>query len=686
MATIYGLFTSRAGRLYKLEISFTHAANNNATYTMMLGSTPIYVQETDDEDVFLPSRYYTGYIQIYTSMIAEIIPSYAVQNKVVLYQYRYGSYQVEWTGYLKPDNMNMNPIDETQPYELAVESHLSALASVDFDPLSIQSTESIGRILRQAFYWSGMTWGKVYFPSYEIASGMLRLTASRKVFEKWDDEKQAYVSSMSCLEVVETIARFFGLTVRETWQGDIIFQYLFSRHDSVSLPGIDYLERNLSESSYTKHRQTEIQFTNSSFGSTEMELSVMPGYRTVKVTGSFEDDCSDLLKFPDSELKDAFMEGYTMYRRLPDSKLQDVLFLKDSVLEVGNSNMRVKVLKQATKKIDEPYQRVDGCLFCVNGQINLGDARTSLNPAFIVADSRNTANSNNWLVFETKEDVTLGSGYLVFNMTVYNKGTDYYDYVAKGGLEVAVSFAGRYKTQDGWQTGQSNSTISVRIGTNSDDTQKGTSSPISPLDDLTGIMNYQGGDILKITPYDPDEGADIVYRGPLRIYIRGCKLNNLHGNDMSQMWIRDFSVTFIPDKDYLLAKKKGSYTYTSRYSSKMRSEREETLEFCSDQYGVPSTRMLCPPDDAPISTFPYQFGTKGKTEIPEQWLADAMGYYYSQSRRRLTMDLRMDNVQISEQASLYEYQGKDYNLMALAPDFMNDVVRVTLVEECDFIK
>ena len=50
------------------------------------------------------------------------------------------------------------------------------------------------------------------------------------------------------------------------------------------------------------------------------------------------------------------------------------------------------------------------------------------------------------------------------------------------------------------------------------------------------------------------------------------------------------------------------------------------------------------------------------------------------------MDLRMDNVQISEQASRYEYQGKDYNLMALAPDFMNDVVRVTLVEECDFIK
>ena len=170
MAKIYGLFTSRAGRLYKLEIAFTHAANNNATYTMNLGSTPIFVQETDDEDVFLPSRYYTGYIQIYTSMIAEIIPTHAVQNKLVLYQYRYGSYKVEWTGYLKPDSMNMNPIDETQPYELAVESQLSALASVDFDPLSIQSTESIGRILRHAFYWSGMTWGKVYFPSYEIAS------------------------------------------------------------------------------------------------------------------------------------------------------------------------------------------------------------------------------------------------------------------------------------------------------------------------------------------------------------------------------------------------------------------------------------------------------------------------------------------------------------------------------------
>lgn len=192
-----------------------------------LAEVPIITQEDDSDDLFLPIRLQTGYINIIDmddELWRRIMPSTAISRPVVLY---FGQ-TVVWRGFLKPETYSVDYNASPQVVQLPLVCMLSVLASYTLPtvpPVSLGNTPSFRQLIayivddiQQIAGWTV----NIYYQGNSQDFNMF-LDLNVQYGNLLDEDSDGTVrAKYNNLELLEHICTFLGITAR-TYMGNVYF-------------------------------------------------------------------------------------------------------------------------------------------------------------------------------------------------------------------------------------------------------------------------------------------------------------------------------------------------------------------------------------------------------------------------------------------------------------------------------
>ena len=232
-------FVDRAERKYQLLIDGGGTALDG-------GSVTFETQEDNDADMFKPVRCQTGTFRYIGTNDHDawlsLIPSDAIDKRVVLQRYIGTSWVTMWQGYIQPQVFeNEYPGLGTVEHDFAVQCPLSVLDTVDIDPNPNATPESsriinnyptitFGQLLQNFVFnrvTSTGTANKNTRISYYYIQGTTAVTSDRLGLKvMWAnfldvDSNNNVVCKYTCKQVLEEFCKFFGYTCR--MHGDCVY-------------------------------------------------------------------------------------------------------------------------------------------------------------------------------------------------------------------------------------------------------------------------------------------------------------------------------------------------------------------------------------------------------------------------------------------------------------------------------
>lgn len=312
-------FASLSGTLYRIDIY----AENDGTWDtahpiqLMAGESPFATDEDSSEDFFAPIRTQSGRIQICTEIpiqevyptggklvLADLLSENNLSHPIRLINLS-NSNAVEWQGYLSCEAYSQDYTAIPQHISFSVISVLEAMASVEVDINENRSFQSIlGHIeyaMKAIEDKCGMElFGDVYIGEYCLSALQDTNFYNNVYFEADEqvsgDDIVVEVHSISCKDILEQIAKFFGCCWRECGR-DIFMQVI----------GIDTLYKQASFTDIKQHFEQSgllqwdnhgflqaIDIASLSWRGTDHKIDVRQGMRRMKVTSKLKDFTCDL--------------------------------------------------------------------------------------------------------------------------------------------------------------------------------------------------------------------------------------------------------------------------------------------------------------------------------------------------------------------------------------------------------
>lgn len=238
--------------------SMTFAAKNGIVYTVNIydegwtgsvttlipSAVPFETQENNDNNAFIPVRTSTGYLRFMVedlAIIDEIMCTSVNDRYVELITVSGGTTTVHWQGYMQSQTFQAKWDREGYEIEFPIVSALGILSDMPFTPTGQAYT--IGYILRNALTNSYLDFTKWHTP-YRTSTHDFLARINDKIFkndavEQWvkhvgyNADVQFPTEKISCLEVIESICKYFGWTLYErgtdlyfvSVNGNDIYQY-----------------------------------------------------------------------------------------------------------------------------------------------------------------------------------------------------------------------------------------------------------------------------------------------------------------------------------------------------------------------------------------------------------------------------------------------------------------------------
>ena len=139
------------------------------------GDTPVYWEETDDDDTLEVVRTKTGYISFIESTFGEyddIYPTTATDRFVeVVYDRR-----VMFSGYLQPQTFENGWVAPPREIQIPIQSPLLAAQSITFDPVAPQMI-TLAQALKWAINKTGALYEHVEMPTSVDLTQQIRASA-----------------------------------------------------------------------------------------------------------------------------------------------------------------------------------------------------------------------------------------------------------------------------------------------------------------------------------------------------------------------------------------------------------------------------------------------------------------------------------------------------------------------------
>lgn len=229
MANLTVKFTDVAGYYYTATVS-----NLSSALSLTAASSPFVIEEDNSDDPMTPLRISSGYLTVKTDSITyldRIIPTTSYNRRVVLTRATssLGNGSVVWTGYVQAkafDNTFLRYGDDVQ---IPIHSQLASLACIhpSYDWFD---TPTFADVIRQMLTANGFnSFSNVYFAtSTSFKTYLLMRLCWSNFFDMNSDGEPE--DKYNCLQILEEICKFWGLTLREQGE-DLIFQSVDEPYD-----------------------------------------------------------------------------------------------------------------------------------------------------------------------------------------------------------------------------------------------------------------------------------------------------------------------------------------------------------------------------------------------------------------------------------------------------------------------
>lgn len=288
----------RSGSQYQLRIA--KAGNDNAKLTG--AAVPFVTEEDDDDDIFMPVRLHTGYMNFIDETgdtWRGLISTTATDKAVTLYR----GNDVVWEGFVQPGGMTSEYALRPQVVQVPVMCKLSALEAFDVEPTAFD-IPSFGEMLH---YILGKVGGFRYVAFQgggSFVEGVLTKRVNHELFVGKDVDGND-ISNIDCLSLLERICEFWG------WAAHVQGQDLFFLSPDDALLSSSLTRYQYADLADVEQNQPEVLTTESvvfsesdyPFVSRENMEEIVPGKKKVTVTADISAS-STSLEFPLDKIGD----------------------------------------------------------------------------------------------------------------------------------------------------------------------------------------------------------------------------------------------------------------------------------------------------------------------------------------------------------------------------------------------
>lgn len=635
-------------------VNIYDSAFSGQPVTLYGAASPFETQEDDSDDTFTPVRTQSGYIRIVdtgedasgnTFDWRDLTPVRTLDRPVTLTD---GNDNVVWMGYIQPQNYTGKLYGGVQEREFPVMCLFSALQGVNVadTPTSMEDFAYIIRELVEAAAHP-VDVSTYYFHGDNNVAKLL-VEVDRTNFATSDGDACSYYS------LLEDMCRFWGWTARMVGT-EIAFV-----HGDIE-EGDTYLEvtpANLTRlasglSAGTEYSITSASITGDIFRSTSLDETILSGYNRAIVHADVRSLDSDLMPCYPEEVEDEMREGGWQsagydgdmgYRYTNDqtsftapsfegnvSAAADASF--NIIYTAGNDStpqsfrdvIRIKASYSASAAGFARLQSLYGHYFGLC-RLSFEGAAYHLTTKYDNADSKGIGKKTMY--------VRIGVGTDRASALWYNSDTR------------------------AWSSTQS--VVKVALGGN------GTTMHILHV-------SYDGQGRPRITDYR----ESIWFQGYARGYVF---IDILGSDDMPEVsGVRSFDLSGFSVK--ILNYERADWpSYEAVGPTEARDERDYTAQNSShfdQQYDV----------DTIFASDPYGSYGSGRLPIiveaiqePEQELANRIAAYWATAKRRLALDIVATAMPADALNTIITIAGSDMHATAIARNWRDDVVRLTLTE------
>lgn len=304
-------FKSIAGSLYKVQIA---GASGDTDIQLLPSDHPFYIEEEGKEDLFVPVKTQSGYVEIITddfSLLKQILPAKGGIRSVWLgaYSEYTQEYITIFKGWVQPKILSFKMWRGKQTLRIPIECELSALRyhrENIFNSNIISVHRLIGSLLN--------TNHPIPFDTVIMQGGMLVESpiGDSDGMEKAWLRKKVYTSAFfngdhSHLEILEYICTFFGWTAR-TMGNSVSFLANRNIDSGYVLGSIDLQSLREGNLAMFRFRWRSKNLNNDAICSDSITARYIEGVGNAKVTCPIDSFDSDI-SFPSDEIKTAIDQG-----------------------------------------------------------------------------------------------------------------------------------------------------------------------------------------------------------------------------------------------------------------------------------------------------------------------------------------------------------------------------------------
>ena len=663
----------RSGTLYTVNIYKDGTLPSGYPLTLKGGASPFSTQEDDSDDIFTPIRTQSGYLRIVDDGLAEnsaatpqsvafnwkdMLPATDTDRPVTLTHQESGQTVVDWQGFMQAQNFGSTLYGNPQERELPIQCLLSSLSASYMDG-SNRALRNFAYIIKQAFgnvLSDAISINGYYFQGGETAQTFLLKLVDWQNFI--DEDGDSVHTKYDNLQALTDVCAFWGWSCRVC--GNSV--YFCCSDDNTLMPTVLELTQaqlntmagGTSDGSTSGPFLSSLSLNGDVFASMDNDELNIRGYN--KATVHADCNASDgvvMEAFP-SSVEDTmsnngtYNENYgsaqhtNMYGVFSTDITEFETLLLKGTCESGNASFNKMLIKESIQDSGSQYNVVRiRKTFVSASQTAFASFETMFHHSFY-----DTSSANGGFTY----------GGISIKGDVYRKGLRYEDY---------------------GNNGVGNHHIYIRVGIGVDRANalwyNGTtwSSNLSAISVLIGGQTPSKQLLWINTNHDNLQGKLFVdFLGSSDIPII---------NNERRFEIVNFSVSFQrATYSHLIDQRvrSDSKSYSANNTNIVRDEWDADCIYASDNELKWGWGVVMNPDGKWMTTLTY--GTQAKH--PEQHMADRVAAYSSTSKRKITSELRSEQIGTVTPRNSATLDGTTGHVIAISHEWRDDVTQLTILE------
>lgn len=684
-------FMGRSGVTYEIRIPVSYSGATEDIY-LTAAVVPFVINEDDDDYMFKPVRTQSGYIRIVdTGSDAtgqgqidwhDLIPDSITSHPVTVYNID-SNYEL-WSGFMRPEvfesDFEMLPQERAFP----IICPLSALEAYGFMPDGDEPI-TLAEVLYNIFYVSpddtriGDTVANFVFQGEQCANdtstGWLYQRVSPALFLDIDEGGNR-TAKYNCLEVLEYLCQYFGLTARYIYGG----VWFVSPSMEIADEGFTWLTDQDLESIMQGNAvspQTSSFATSALTGEfidTDNTEMVVPGLRQVVV----EEDVAkigDLLSLPLSAVQKQMLKTIGSYGAVINTTTRYGKGLYTRASPTSPALIRVfDGVRLTLPSLSAPtpylYDYDDDAYTAASGG-TLKKTNYNWTPA-IPATYTSDLTGYQWRISSLRP-ISISDAVIVLSLEGHIDALEnnvHKIYNGYGTIALRIRIGDKYATLYSWRTGAA-STVNINFGGDAWGEGAGSLNTNRLLD---GHLQYAPTSLGPYPPFTgfaipvPSEGVSGIMSIDLVSYTcRQSGYDTLAITSLKVEVLRGTAYADWKDADKNIHRHSGADGFID--------EKNISQIFTTDNNNTPGDGILISPSGRYCEEL--YFGD-GNPNVPGEELAEGIANYYSRSRRILRLNRPLSTPSGPDQK--ITFGGKTYYPLSVGIDYADNRKTIKLIE------